>query len=91
MLSIWKFGLPLSDRVEIEMPHGAQVLSVGVQRGNPCLWALVDAHRRQVHRTFYVHGTGHPVIDPDALFIGTIQLHGGALIFHVFEPKEATP
>lgn len=90
MLTIWKFGLPLEDKVAIEMPEGAKVLSVGVQQGNPCIWAMVNARAPKVLRSFYVHGTGHRVDIPyDARFIGTIQLLDGGLVFHVFDPASA--
>jgi hypothetical protein len=83
---IWKFPLQLTDRQEIEMPEGAVILSVQVQRSQVCLWALVEPGASKVKRQFRIHGTGHDVPDVDKLdFIGTIQNNGGDLVFHVFE------
>jgi hypothetical protein len=53
------------------------------------LWARVDPGADLVLRTFVVFGTGHD-IDPDKFagslaHVGTVQLHGGALVIHIFE------
>lgn len=83
--TIWKYPVHVTDRFEHSMPEGASVLSVGTQHGAPMMWALVDPSRPQVRRAFRVHGTGHPVPLPVGAFLGTFQLHGGELVFHVFE------
>jgi hypothetical protein len=91
MTAIWKFPLPIDDEVQIQMPRGAIVLTVAVQRGQACLWAVVDTMQTVEPRRFAVRGTGHPVAaTPDALgwsYIGSIQLMDGELVFHVFEVK----
>lgn len=67
---VWKFPLKSMSRdgdrafCEIEMPGGAEVLLVGAQTGEPCLWALVDLDaqhhpRPKQTRRFAVLGTGH--------------------------------
>lgn len=85
--TIWKFELETRDDQEIKMPIGAQVLTVQMQFGTPCLWALVDPNKEKETRTFEVVGTGHE-IDYSLTtrgYIGTYQLAQGQLIFHVFE------
>ena len=86
MKSIWKFPLQVMDSQEIEMPSHAQVLTVQVQGEQPCLWAIVTPYAPKVTRTVRIYGTGHPA--PDDLsradYVGTFQLMGGGLIFHVF-------
>jgi len=87
--SIWKFQFRIHDRVDIEMPVGARVLAVQMQNDQPCLWALVDPKAVKESRVFRVFGTGHPV--PDGLpmdFVGTFQMAGGALVWHLFESRE---
>lgn len=85
MKTIWKFGLiPNENGVTLAMPAGAQVLCVQAQRETPCLWAVVDSDAYMVSRVFRTFGTGHPV-PPGLVYIGTYQLHGGALVLHVFE------
>lgn len=38
-------------------------------------------------RTFAIYGTGHVQESICGEYIGTFQLHSGALVFHVFEEK----
>ena len=82
MKTIWKFPV-MSD--VIEMPEGAEILSVQTQHDQPCLWALVDPDAPMERRTFNVVGTGIP-FEGDGQFLGTFQLLGGGFIGHVFEP-----
>lgn len=42
-MTIWKFPFEIDDVVLIEMPHDPQILSVQVQHGQPCIWALREA------------------------------------------------
>lgn len=63
---IWKFPLALhyGDRHEVEMPHDAAVVHVGVQHGDQlALWALVDPDRPMVTRRFRIFGTGHEIAE----------------------------
>ena len=88
--SIWKFELPVEDEVSVEMPRGSRVLSVGVQGVRIFLWALCPTGRvpKEVRR-FAIRGTGHPADGVSRNgFIGTVMLHGDALVFHVFERQE---
>lgn len=73
----------------IDLPHGAQVLSVQVQDGSPYIWACVNPSAKSEPRQFRLYGTGHP-IEGDCLlkFIGTFQLFGGRLVYHLFEEVE---
>jgi len=38
-----------------------------------------------VPRTFAIYGTGHKHEHVEGTYIGTFQLDGGSLVFHVFE------
>ena len=90
MKTIWKWTL--QPETTIDMPHGAKLLAVQEQRGEPQLWALVDPSAKKYPRTFRVHGTGHDLTDEPGQYVGTFQMHGGALVFHVFEAnKELSP
>lgn len=88
--AIWKFYLPLGDRVEIQMPECARILTVQVQRGDPVIWALVDRDVPTSPRRFRIVGTGHPV-DFMGDYIGTFQMPAGYLVFHVFEVTSFPP
>ncbi len=50
------------------------------------MWALVDSEEPTLLRQFKCRGTGHDCSDLRAdKFVGTFQLAGGALVFHLFE------
>jgi hypothetical protein len=91
MKTIWKFPLEITDRPNIPMPGGAEVLSVQVQNGNPCIWAIVNPESPPAARQFRILGTGHPIenlsLSTD-IFIGTFQLPSYGLVFHLFEMLE---
>jgi len=82
---IWKYEIRLAERQSVEMPSGAKVLFVGVQVPNICLWAEVDPEAEKQIRLVSVFGTGHPMPDDPGSYIGTFMLHGGALVFHVYD------
>lgn len=85
--TIYKYPLRVEDEVTLRLPEPAQVLSVQVQHGQPCVWAIVDPTPGAplVERRFRVIGTGHYLEWPTGTFLATIQMHGGALVFHVFD------
>lgn len=90
MKTIWKFEFSTVDNPVVAMPRGAEILCVQTQRERPCLWALVDPGQPMQDRHLRVYGTGHPVEVVDEVnYIGTYQLHGGSLVFHVFEDIDA--
>lgn len=83
---IWKFELEINGEQAVSMPEGAEILSLQVQRGKPCIWVMVDsAARSQEQRWFKTFGTGHPIEYALGAFVGTYQLKDGDLVFHVFE------
>jgi hypothetical protein len=86
--TIWKYPLELTDEQTVKMPLGAQILSVQVQRGHVCLWALCNELAPQTDRRIFIHGTGHIVSAKNPKFLGTVQLEAGALVFHVFEESQ---
>jgi len=86
MKRVFKYELPFEDSFGIDLPRGAEILSVQVQSGRPQLWAMVDQGRPMERRYFEVRGTGHELGDVGA-FVATIQLH--ELVFHIFEAATA--
>lgn len=72
---------------DVLMPLGAEILSVGFQQDNFCMWAMVDTDAVVLPRKFKVFGTGHeiPVELTDQMkFVGTGHMDNG-LVFHAFE------
>lgn len=87
---VWKFPFEVTDEFELRMPSGASVLGVAVQHGTPTVWAMVDPGSETEDRCFRIAGTGHPINNPSRLrFVGMFMLHGGDLVFHVFEVVSA--
>ncbi|MGJ8680497.1 DUF7352 domain-containing protein [Paraglaciecola sp.] len=82
---IWKYTL--TPAILIEIPKGAEILSVAEQNNEICLWALVDPNAELEAREFHVFGTGHNITIKGFDFIGTALLENGSLVFHVFEFK----
>ena len=87
---IWKWPLENTDVQVLMMQYGAEILSVQSQYGIPFLWALVYPQAGLSERRIRIYGIGHQV-DEAGKFIGTYQLSGGALVFHVFDCGEPKP
>ena len=86
MRAVWKFPLgPLNDLIDVAMPVGAEIVFVGVQHGEPMLWARVQVEAPLETRRFRVAGTGHVLADEVGPHVGSFMLHDGAIVVHVFE------
>lgn len=89
MRAIWKFEAPVGDHFAIEMPVDAEILTVQVQRGVPMIWALVSPGAPVAARKFRLVGTGSEIGDNERLrYVGSYQLMGGGIVFHLFEEIE---
>lgn len=86
MLTVHKYSFEIDDYIDIEMPRFSRVLSVQVQNGTPCIWAIVDTDSPLAIKKFRLAGTGHPIREKeeDLEFVGTFQLFGGKIVFHLF-------
>jgi hypothetical protein len=85
MQVIWKYTLECESTQTISMPKYSTVLSLQVQNGVPCIWALVNPTSEKTDRIFKIYPTGIEFNNIDNLaFIGTFQIEGN-LVFHVFE------
>jgi hypothetical protein len=82
--TIWKFPLSVTDQVTIQVPEGAQILSLQVQGGIPCLWAKVNPDNPKKPMKIGIYGTGHEHQEIPGIFIATFQMEGGTLVFHAF-------
>ena len=89
MKSIWKFELE-SQNPHLVMPVGAKILCVQAQRDVPCIWVEVDPESKEkTERTFMIVATGHPIEFTNGTYIGTFQLQGGDLVYHLYELSPA--
>jgi hypothetical protein len=85
MTTIWKYPLKVTDEQAVMMPRDARILTIQTQYDQPCLWAWVDNEKNLESRKIRIYGTGHPMAREAIEYIGTFQIHGGSLVFHVFE------
>ena len=83
-MRVWKFAIG-DPESPISLPRGAEILSVAVQRGVVCLWALVDPEQPREDRHLVVAGTGQDVPDERGRFLGTVLLADGDLVFHIWD------
>ncbi len=89
MKTIYKYNLKSAFNVpqQIKMPAKGQVISVGNQKDNLCMWVRVDPEEPVVERSFIAMGTGHTFpkeANNPQVFYGTIQDTYG-FVFHIFE------
>lgn len=79
---IWKYSL---ENI-IEMPKGAEILTIDIQNGqmfNVQMWVKVDTENEMEKRMFEVIGTGQNFDDTNRKYVGTYQQ--GPYVWHVFE------
>lgn len=84
---VYKYGVETTGEFTVNLPLGAEILTVQIQSEIPFMWALVDPDAKQEPRRFRLVGTGHPINNGALTYIDTFQLQGGRLIFHLFEIK----
>lgn len=85
MAVVYKYQLVVTDWQLVTMPKEAKILTVQVQNGTPCIWALVNPENETEDVPIRIHGTGHNISDPERLaYIGTFQMPRYGLVFHAF-------
>jgi len=92
MISIYKYTLEINDKQELELPHNAVILSVANQHESIVLYAMIDTKEEEKQDAYeiYIHGTGHEISVEErnnAVFLGTVKLLDGKIMFHVFYRK----
>lgn len=82
-MRIWKYQLKDYESL-VEIPKGGKVLKIGVQKGIPCIWVLVNQNAEKEKRFFRGYSTGEelPKVQKRT-YIGTFELE--RLVFHLFE------
>lgn len=75
------------DDFSLTMPEGPQFLTLQMQGTEPHLWAIIDIKKKKKEYKFKLRGTGHDLGDVGN-YIGTFQMLGGGLVFHMFEAKD---
>ena len=70
MKRIYKYKLPLTDQIRIDLPLLTAFRHLEMQGDSLCMWAEVDPESPPKERTFYIVGTGH-VVPSESTFLGT--------------------
>jgi hypothetical protein len=86
MRTIYKYPIEVVDEQIVKMPQFSKILTVQLQRNHVCIWAEVETDEPIVDYELFIFGTGHEI--PPYLkkrYIGTFQLLGGDLVFHLYE------
>lgn len=83
MKKIYKYTLDITYLQGIEMPKGAEILTVQQRLGLLELWAMVDPLQPLQGRTIEILGTGMEVFGAARKYIATVQ--SGIYMWHVFE------
>jgi len=75
---------------KVNMPINSQILHIDEQRGKICLWVEVFDDRKDTEtRIFSSLNTGDYLPDwTEIEHMGTVKLHGGDTIIHVYELAE---
>lgn len=82
--TIWKFPIDAGCN-SIQAPRGAKLLTVQMQHGSPTVWAEVDPTAPIEPVLIEVFGTGHVIEEGERTYVGTFQMQGGALVFHLYQ------
>ena len=80
---IWEFPLVIEDVQIIELPRNYEILTIQVQNGIACLWAMVSPEVPKEKIIIEIIGTGELISIAGRQYIGTVQLF--ELVFHVFK------
>lgn len=84
-MKIWKFKLKITDDQFIEVPVGAQLLTVQMQGDDCCVWVLCKEDAHNELRRIAIYGTGNPMPENPGNYLATFQLYGGSMVFHAFD------
>jgi hypothetical protein len=85
MKRIFKYEIPIQHIIHIELPQESKIISFQNQNEIACIWAIVDNSFPLESRTFILIGTGQELSESCLNYIGTCQMMGGNLVWHLFE------
>lgn len=84
--AIYKYQLSITETQNLELPIGAEILTAQNQHETACIWVFINKlQTTKETRTIKIFGTGQIIKSENLKYISTIQLDGGAYVFHIFE------
>lgn len=88
MRTVHKYPVSLSDISTLDLPLGAEILTVRERGGDAFLYALVSPEAPTERRVFRVANTGEPISERNELrYVGTFRLRDEGLVYHLFEMR----
>jgi len=93
MQVIHKYDIPIQDDFTIKMPYVGKFLDVQVQYGAPRLWVLTSSESPEIEYKFKIIATGQEFDYENTClyYIGTFQMVGGDLVYHLFYEEGELP
>lgn len=92
-LKVHKYYIsPLMKNQSTHIPYDAKIIHVGDQSGHLAVWAEVNASDTYPtkFKTVDVFTTGDfAPITEDNIYIGTVVMHDGSYVWHIYERKSA--
>ena len=82
-MKIYKYIIPLCERIKINMPLNALIRHIGLQNEQICIWAEIDEKNKISKKNFYIVGTGCDIPKEAKYYIGTIQQP--PYVWHIYE------
>lgn len=84
--TIWKFPLLITPLQTVRLSCGSQLLTVDVQDGIPCLWAIVETDAPERDVAIRCRTTGETFDDHGSYshHLGTALLRNGEWVYHFF-------
>jgi hypothetical protein len=89
MRTVFKYPIPATGDVRIELPMNAKLVLCDTQGAsfNPVLWFEIERDNDHEMRTFRVFGTGHDI--PDGYeHMGSVNHEMTGLVWHVYEKSD---
>lgn len=88
MITIWKFKIT-EPVYQTFRAYIIKPLFVGLQKGEPYLWALVDTDKEPINYNIRIIGTGHEIGEIEneekCNYIGSFISDEGESVWHIFE------
>lgn len=84
MKTMWKYELNAAETAQdVQMPRDAWPAHVELVGGKLYVWVMVNPDLPLRMHTFYIFGTGQPIISDTADYVGTFRT--GEFVWHVFK------
>jgi hypothetical protein len=82
---IWHFDVPISECVNLTLPHGAVIFDLALYENSIRLYVSCDEDAPPQDRELFVLSDGTYIPSHHVGYLGTVSLLDGNLVYHVFE------